>query len=236
MRRHVNAKTVAAAVALAAFLALFRVGWTLRAEADARNTGGDTIQSVAIVPWLAAKEKGGLFPPLDAASGRLTWRSEDVRPAYVMGDKLAGPPEDPALAIIYGNLDGYKAYTLRPLVDPRRYFYLGYAVTSEAEGLALLEALRRQRESGTVTTEDMAAPAGAGSFGSDRFYRLRENFGAAAPEGIGARVPLVIERPGNYGRPGAWVVFLDRHSEFIPYPGPFPMTEAFVKALEDAVR
>lgn len=234
-------KVFAWTLGVAAFLGLFQAGWGLRASHDAVIAGGENATNVGIVPWLYAREHEGMFPALDAASGRLAFREADVHPGYLVGEKLTGPLSDPETAIIYGYLDGYKAYTLRPLIDTRQYFYLGYAVASEAEGLAFLEALRAGAVDGA---EDAAAPAGKGSFGTDRFHRLREDLSArlaeagavaGTPQELNARIPLIIERPGRYERPGAWVVYLDRHAEFLPYPGPFPMSEQFVKAMEATI-
>ena len=46
-----------------------------------------------------------------------------------------------------------------------------------------------------------------------------------------SRYPLFIERPGLQ-RGGSNVLFWDGHVEFMEYPGPWPMTEKFIKALE----
>jgi len=43
--------------------------------------------------------------------------------------------------------------------------------------------------------------------------------------------PVLIERP-SLQREGSHVLFLDGRVEFIPYPGRWPMTEKFIKALE----
>ena len=42
---------------------------------------------------------------------------------------------------------------------------------------------------------------------------------------------MMIERPGLQ-RGGSNVLFMDGRVEFIPYPGKWPMTEKFIKALE----
>ncbi len=49
--------------------------------------------------------------------------------------------------------------------------------------------------------------------------------------------PIMIERPSLFGD-GGHVLYLDGRVEWIPYPGPFPMTEKFIQALEslDEVR
>ena len=44
-------------------------------------------------------------------------------------------------------------------------------------------------------------------------------------------IPVIIERPGLQ-KGGSNVLFLDGHVEFIAYPGKWPMTEKFIKALE----
>ena len=45
-----------------------------------------------------------------------------------------------------------------------------------------------------------------------------------------AGIPVIIERPDWY-EGGSNVLFMDGHVEFIKYPGPFPMTEAFIEEL-----
>jgi prepilin-type processing-associated H-X9-DG protein len=44
-------------------------------------------------------------------------------------------------------------------------------------------------------------------------------------------IPVMIERPGLHEN-GANVLFYDGHVEFVQYPGPFPMTQKFINALE----
>ena len=43
---------------------------------------------------------------------------------------------------------------------------------------------------------------------------------------------MLIERPGLH-KNGANVLFFDGHVEFFEYPGPFPMTQKFITALEE---
>jgi len=51
-------------------------------------------------------------------------------------------------------------------------------------------------------------------------------------EQVLSRVPVLIERLGNHKDPGGHVLYLDGHVEFVPYPGPFPMTKETVALLE----
>lgn len=45
-----------------------------------------------------------------------------------------------------------------------------------------------------------------------------------------SRLPIVIERPERHGD-GGHVLYMDDHVEFVPYPGKFPMTPAFIEGL-----
>jgi len=45
-----------------------------------------------------------------------------------------------------------------------------------------------------------------------------------------SRIPIVIERPELHGD-GGHVLYLDGHVAFVPYPGKFPMTTAFIEGL-----
>ena len=46
-----------------------------------------------------------------------------------------------------------------------------------------------------------------------------------------ATIPVIIERPENHRIPGGKVTYLDGHTEFVEYPGKFPMTRRFVEEL-----
>lgn len=50
-----------------------------------------------------------------------------------------------------------------------------------------------------------------------------------------SEIPVMVERPELHGN-GGHVLYLDGHVEFLPYPGPFPMTEAFIEGLRSLDR
>lgn len=50
-----------------------------------------------------------------------------------------------------------------------------------------------------------------------------------------AIIPILIERPDLHGD-GGHVLFMDGHVEFVPFPGPFPMTEKFIDGLRSLDR
>jgi hypothetical protein len=154
--------------------------------------------------------------------------------SYALGGPTDGPRDDSVRAFLFGHLNQHSAMTLKPLMPKEDYFYLGYAIASEEEGLALVDAVRHA----VSLYHDIPITPGKGTLGSTKLYRLRNNLADdLARDGVTkqvdpqllARVPVVIERPkGSH----AWVVFLDFHIERLPYPGPFPMSKRFIKALE----
>jgi hypothetical protein len=100
--------------------------------------------------------------------------------------------------------------------------------------LALVEALSRRAPLG----ETIPVPKGKGTLGSETLYRLHNDLleilatdhivPKEAPK-LRRQIPILVQRPieGH-----AWVVYLDLHAEYLPYPGPYPLTEAFIQALE----
>ena len=111
-----------------------------------------------------------------------------------------------------------------------RYWYLGYEMQTEEEGLAFIQAYRDTvKATGKPPTEDLIQLRTSTGKISEKLAR----FGTKEHESLDtARVtPFIIERPG-YLRGGSNVVYMDGHTEFIPYPGKWPMTEKFIRALE----
>ena len=90
--------------------------------------------------------------------------------------------------------------------------------------------------------EDFPVGDANGSAGTPNLLRVRigvERLLAKEPldrdetDALLARIPVLIEWPTHHDVPGGNVLFLDGHVEFIPYPGPFPMTERFIATLRD---
>jgi len=138
------------------------------------------------------------------------------------------------------------------------YWYLGYALYNEEMGLAFVEAYKEAvGQSGAPPTGaiELAVPIEVQRYHEESVERGKESivaprvYSAIAPFAgsyLGAppskgtqgtpsveswRVPIIIERPGLL-KGGAHVLWNDRTVEFIPYPGKWPMTEKFIKALE----
>jgi prepilin-type processing-associated H-X9-DG protein len=116
------------------------------------------------------------------------------------------------------------------------YVYLGWLATNEKEGLTVLDAYESLDlgERGS----DIRVPQGQGTGGSHRLFRFRDgierflitdiNNPAVANEAT-RRVPVIWEWPENHN--GGYVLYLDGHVEFVPYPGKFPMTATFQNRL-----
>jgi len=124
-------------------------------------------------------------------------------------------------------------------VTDQSYFYLGWVVTSEKEGLALLDAYESldldQRG------EDVKVAEGKGTVGGNKIFRLREGIERflitdinqpGTPRELASKVPIMWDRPGQHEAGGGNVLYIDGRVEFVKYPGKFPMTEKFIKRLE----
>jgi len=113
------------------------------------------------------------------------------------------------------------------------YWYLGYAVTDEHEGLVFVDVYRSLLEQGIRPVDDLLVGPGNGTGGAEFIFRLREDLGGVTgPDGrvlSQTRIPVIITRP-QYGK--ASVLFMDGHVEDRSYPGPFPMSPGFIGALE----
>jgi hypothetical protein len=232
----------AAAFATVVFLALMSHALGLRADAERRADGGNRMFMTALLGRVFAMEHGGWYPPV-STSGLLVFMDKaSVRDSYTLAGRAWGKLSGPSNAILMGMLNNHPAWDIRPYLDTApACYYLGYACVSESETFAFLDAYESRLASGEPIDGDLPAPAGRGSFGGDTFFQLREHPehpGAVAPDLVGvppgaeSRIPVLIEEPGHYARSGGWVVYLDTHAEFLPYPGPFPMSEPVIRRLQ----
>ncbi len=178
------------------------------------------------------RDNGDMFPPLSPEPGRLTYDVNLMDPyiaspgQHVCASDDGAPPRDTLKSM--GRLDA---------VNDWSYVYLGYCLENDAQGLAFVEAYRERTSKGAAFGTDIEMAPGTGNCGRDRLYRLREPAQLAEHAPCIAdhpdRIPVVVEWPGHHQKPGGRVVYLDGHSEFLPYPGPFPMTERFIGALRE---
>ena len=186
----------------------------------------------------ANESKNHLFPALFAEPGRLCYAREYIE-EYLTDFSTMYCPEDKTTVKALREVKDRGI-----LLDDHSYFYLSHAVLNDQEMAAFADAYRKAVALGPkALNEDFVVPAGSGNNGGDRLLRLREEMrpllagaGGSSTDESGhdvlSRVPVLIERLGNHKDPGGHVLYLDGHVEFVPYPGPFPMTKETVALLE----
>jgi prepilin-type processing-associated H-X9-DG protein len=190
------------------------------------------LRRVGVALVMYAGENKDQYPPLPAEPGRLMFATESVFPEYISDPtELECPMQD---LPEFPQPEDY--------IDDESYFYLSHALLNDREGAAFVEAYKKCMDNGLPMEGDIAVAAGSGSAGKDRLMALRrgvENLLAADPldpgpkQHLAASIPVLVEWPGHHTKPGGNVCYLDGHVAFVPYPGPFPMTQKFIEAMED---
>ncbi len=216
------------------YLLVFRVGLERRQTMEQRAVDGNHAISVSRIAGVYAYNHEGVWPPLDPAR-RFAYAPSAVSLAY----EIAKPSENndefvPVEAIIDGRLGRHNSLNLTRVWKPGEYYYLGYATTCEQEGLALAAVVHGD----VALTENIPVRQKEGTLGTAKLYGLHNDLlktlvddGVLTEEdpAVRHRIPILIQRPVN-GH--AWVVYLDFQTEYLPYPGPYPLTENFIQALD----
>lgn len=183
------------------------------------------------------KDNNGHWPPLDAQSAAPTISMKEVYPNYLTDPRLMVNPANEKAASKVAGLP-VNAANLPAFWNNGSYWYLGYAMTNEETGLAFVRAYKAALAHGHVPTGNIKVPMGEGDGGGDTIYPLREGVNTsfvrdinnpAGSEVSESEIPVMISRPVDGG---GNVLFMDGHVEFMQYPGKFPMTPAFISALE----
>lgn len=221
-------------IVLLAYAFAFHIGLEQRHEAERSAQESARIVAEASRGASYARQHNGEWPELDTAAW--AYKSGSTPEHYELEYLLKTPANDGTQPMLLGHLGWAPAATLKPVAPAKGYFYLGYAVTSEEQGLALVDAVRN----GKPLAEDIPVADGQGSFGSSSLYRLRDNLieSLAKDSEIGEPsrvqpkdIPVIVQRPVDSFM---WVVYLDQHAARIPYPGLFPASQEFMAALEAA--
>ncbi len=181
----------------------------------------------------------GYYPPLSSEAGRFCFPAHEVYPDYLT---------DPVVMLCPSDVEAPERNALSPeaLIDDHSYFYLGYALTSEEEGLAFLEAYEAQISEGGDFSGALPAAPGTGTGGGDAFLRLGPNLQAELEAHNGssvspAEIPVMFDSTHskrtvsaeffNHIPGGMNVLYLDGHTEFLRFPGDFPASREFLDAL-----
>ena len=154
------------------------------------------------------EQQDRFFPPLSQQQGGFHPDMTQIYPEYLT---------DPALM---ARATGY---------DSVQTCYLGYVLDSKEVALEFLDAYAELGPA-AIHGEDVAVSPGNGSFGGDTIFRLSENFDWTE-EVTPSTIPVMWEVPGPGREAGGWVLYMDGHTEWKPYPGDFPMTDVVVSRI-----
>jgi prepilin-type processing-associated H-X9-DG protein len=199
-------------------------------EAQLRAECANNLKMMGLVFKMYANEhKNERFPMIDGRRGNLIVDANTIFPEYLTDLSVLQCPADTKVKVPAKADD----------VMDQSYFYLGWVVTTEEEGLALLDAyesLDLEKRG-----EDVKVAEGKGTVGGNKILRLREGIERflitdinqpGRPRELASKVPIMWDRPGQHGTGGGNVLYIDGRVEFVKYPGKFPMTEKFIKKLE----
>jgi len=201
---------------------------------DSRQTRDESqtnLKQLGLVMKIWANEsEGRVFPPLDSRPGHLMMKGDQVFPLYMYDVSFFVSPAHPRAK----KLVEQAVRDPLSIVDDHSYWYLGYAIPNEETGLAFVEAYKSAIAAGKVPDRDLKDTR-VGDIhrlreGVERYFISDINNPETAARAQ-SEIPVMIERPGLQ-QGGSSVLFMDGHTEFIEYPGRFPMTEKFVEALQ----
>ena len=245
MRRSRAYRTAAILILAGAGLLLSAVLWAMKAQ-DFRDVTNLRTLAIALIMYADSD----YLPPLSSEPGRLMFEMETLYPEHIPDALLLLRPADPIRQEVK-SADLTAAFCF----ENSSYFYIGYMVWDDEMVEAFADAYRKRLEEGLAFDSDLPV-----DLPIEKLYRLDEavrrhgmisysEWESPKWEHLHRRseIPTLIERPHLYpGRFGLWlfapvplskpilggtVLYLDGHTEFIRYPGKWPMTEKTISTL-----
>ena len=234
-----------------AFLCISLLAWVWRSSEFRHNTNLKQLGlCFAMYATHDSRDVHEYLPALSPRAGNPTIARNSVLSEYISYPRMLLSPADPSredpraiaedLAFCYENSS---------------YLYLGYFVWDDATVEAFAVAREKQVRSGGSFDTDLVADAPVHVLKRlDRgvYREMITDDDSEKPEWAylkhpHSEIPVLIERPREYPGPngllypiqlplssptvGGCVLYLDGHTEFIEYPGKWPMTERTIKAL-----
>jgi len=216
-----------------------------RARESARRAAcqGNLKQIGLTFKMFSDESRGGLYPELSPEAGRLMFANESACSDHAICTDYLTDPTPLLCPIDMDSRSAAQANGDDPclrLLDDHSYFYLGYAVTNEAEMATFARAYSERVAAGLRFDEDLPVAPGAGTAGGDVLLRLTNSIGQtiasdgqdlAAVAVAESETPVLIERAIHHVPHGGNVLYLDGHVEFLKYPSRWPMTPETIELL-----
>lgn len=162
-----------------------------------------------VFKMFANESRGTVFPPISQTFGRFMPEMEVIYPEYatdsILLDRLAGAGQE-------------------------RFCYLGFVLEDEATALALLDVYENAGPEG-LQGDEIAVASRDGETEPAVLQRFSE--GNPESEQHQSEMPVLWQVPDPETGDGGWVLYMDGHTEWKPYPSEFPMTEAVTRRVRE---
>ena len=199
----------------------------------------NNLKQLGLVLQMTGKESRGRFPVPGPRLGYLALPQEAVYPNYLTDPKIlicpaAQPPRSELFRVVPDKSNALLFF------KGSSYWYLNYALPTEEDGLAFVAAYKKHLDTPGGATAilpgEIPVPNVEGRTlrllreGIERFY-VKDSGSAVEAALVRSGIPVLVERLGSH-QGGAHVYYLDGHIEFLKYPSKYPMSVAFISALQ----